>query len=144
MRINLIVILVALFSTIMMTDERMSYADDSNTISIGYGSQTPTPTNPYWQPPSALTIKVKPKTSNKFKPYLGTGLGYSLPSQDIPHATNTDIKSGVAGSAGFSYGVGKNSSLNVDYKYLYLAPDAKLMREGENPQLLGIGFDLKF
>jgi outer membrane protein W len=144
MRVNRIVILVTLFSIIMVTDERVLYADDSNPISIGYGSQTPTPTNPYWQPPSALTIKVKPKTSNEFKPYLGTGLAYSLPSQDIPHATNTDIKSGVAGSAGFSYGVGKNSSLNVDYKYLYLAPDAKLMHEGKKPQLLGIGLDLKF
>ena len=144
MRINRIVMLVALFSTIMMTDERMSYADGNNPISIGYGSQTPTPTNPYWQAPTALTIKLKPKTSNKFKPYLGTGLGYSLPSQDIPHATNNDIKSGFAGSAGFSYGVSKNSSLNVDYKYLYLAPDARLMHEGENPQLLGIGFDLRF
>jgi outer membrane protein W len=120
------------------------FSDDSTPISIGYGSLTPTPTNPNWQPPSALTIKLKPQSSSDFKPYIGTGLAYRIPTQDIPHVANKEINAGLAGSAGFSYLVGKNSSLNLDYNYLYIAPDAKFVHEGKTPQLLGIGLDLKF
>jgi outer membrane protein W len=127
-----------------MLNVKISFSDESVPISIDYGSLTPTPTNPNWQPPSALTIKLKPQSSSDFKPYLGTGLAYSIPAQDVPHAANKEIKTGIAGSAGFSYLVGKNSSLNFDYKYLYIAPDAKLVHEGKTPQLLGIGLDLKF
>ena len=96
------------------------------------------------QSPESLTLKYKPDVSKTFKPFLGTGLAYSIRTQEPYTESKKEMKAGVGANAGFGLLLGKNSSLNFDYKYLYLTPDVKRVHDGTTPQQIGIGFDMKF
>ena len=49
-------------------------------FSLEYCPSTPTPTDANGQAPSAVTAKFGPRVTKDFKPHIGTGLAYSLPS----------------------------------------------------------------
>lgn len=90
--------------------------------------------------PSLLTAKFGFRESSGFMPYLGTGLVYTL--QQDEKKKDKMISTGIAGQAGFSYLLDKNSSLNIDYKYLHMPPDSK--NNDSSPQSIGIGVKIKF
>lgn len=111
-------------------------------LSLGFDKLTQTTDDPKAPPPtSLLTAKYGFKGTNEFKPYLGTGLAYTFQQENKP-GDKTRINAGVAGQAGFNYLLGGNSSLNIDYKYLHITPDAK---HGDTPpQSIGVGIKIKF
>jgi outer membrane protein W len=121
-----------------------SYSSDSGQPSLGDRSTTLPPAETQVKVPDSLTLKYKPDVSERFKPFVGTGLAYSITTQETPIESKKEMKGGVGGNAGFNYLLGKNSSLNLDYKYLYITPDVKHVLDGTTPQQIGIGFDLKF
>ena len=99
------------------------------------------------QRPSALlrTAKYGPWLDNEVKPYIGLGVGYSLPApQDKPGDNPGGPKAGAAGQAGLSYKLSKNAKVDLDYRYLYLSPD--LMHGGNttSPQLFGVRLGCDF
>ena len=94
--------------------------------------------------PNELSLKYKPEVSRGLSLYLGTGLAYSLTTNEMSGETKKDIKAGVAGSAGVHYLLNPHSNLYFDYKYFYLASDTRHINEGITPQVIGIGLDLKF
>jgi outer membrane protein W len=137
------IIAFLMFTVIVITCE-YSYANDAIKPSLGYGSTTPPPSETQLLAPEFLTLKYKPETSKTFKPFLGTGLAFSTKTQETNTESKQELKAGVGASAGFGLLLGKNSSLNFDYKYLYLTPDIRRAHNGTTPQQIGIGFDMRF
>lgn len=90
-----------------------------------------------------MTAKYGFSFAKDFKPYLGTGLAYSFQPEAKPGDT-IKIKAGVAGQAGFSYLLGGNSSLNIDYKYFNVVQGATHGDSKTAPQSLGVGLEIKF
>lgn len=138
------VIIIFLMIAIIVISGGYSYSSDSNQLLRGYGSTTPPPAELQLHVPESLTLKFKPNVSKRFKPFLGTGLAYSITTQETHIKSIKEMKAGVGAKAGFSFLLGKKSSLNFDYKYLYITPDVKHVLDGTTPQQIGIGFDLKF
>jgi outer membrane protein W len=130
--------------TIIVISGQFSYSSDAKQPSLGFGSTTPPPVETQLLAPESLTLKYKPDASKTFKPFLGTGLAFSTKTQETNIETKQEIKAGVGASAGLDVKLGKDTSLKVDYKYLYLAPDVKNVHDGSTPQQIGIGFDMKF
>jgi outer membrane protein W len=135
---------IFLMITVIVISGRLSFSSDAKQTSLGFGSTIPPPVETQLLAPESLTLKYKPDSSETFKPFLGTGLTFSTKTQETNIETKQEIKAGVGASAGLGVKLGKDSSLNVDYKYLYLVPDVKRVHEGTTPQQIGIGFDLKF
>jgi outer membrane protein W len=138
------IIITFLMISIIVIGGEYSYSSDTNQPSLGFGSTIPPPVETQLLAPESLSLKYKPDSSETFKPFLGTGLTFSTKTQETNIETKKEIKAGVGASAGLGVKLGKDSSLNVDYKYLYLVPDVKRVNEGTTPQQIGIGFDLKF
>ncbi len=110
-------------------------------FSLGYGNLTLTENDPKAPAPVILTAKYGFKGSSGFRPYLGTGLAYTLQQETKP-GEKTKITAGIAGQAGFSYLLGESSSLNIDYKYFHISPVSK---QGDtSPQSIGIGLKIQF
>ncbi|HEY5523419.1 MAG TPA: OmpW family outer membrane protein, partial [Desulfuromonadaceae bacterium] len=93
--------------------------------------------------PGAVTAKYGFKIAKDFMPYMGTGLAYTY-QPDIKSGDITRLKTGVAAQFGFSYLLGTNSTLNLDYKYLSVSPEQQRGDSKTTPQSLGIGLDIKF
>jgi outer membrane protein W len=120
-------------------------ADEHKLFSLEYCPSTPTPTAANGQAPSALTAKYGPKITKEFKPYIGTGLAYSLPSpKEKVGEGETGLKTGLAGQAGFSLRLSENSAVDFDYKYLRLAPDPLHNGNTASPHLFGIRLGCSF
>lgn len=135
--------IIAATTLCLMAGIAPTHAEEAhNNLSLGFGSLTQASDDPKAPPPpSLLTAKYGFKATNGFKPYLGTGLAYTLRQENKP-GDKTRINAGVAGQAGFSYLLGENSSLNIDYKYLHLSPDSK---HGDTPpQSIGVGIKINF
>jgi len=130
--------------TIIVISAQLSYASDAKQPALGVGPALPPPVETQLLAPESLTLKYKPDASKTFKPYLGTGLAYSTKTQDTNIEPKQEIKAGVGASAGLGVKLGKDTSLKVDYKYLYLVPDAKNIHDGTKPQEIGIGLDMHF
>lgn len=114
-------------------------------FSLGYGSPAPVATDAKGQAPDALTARYGFRPARELSTYIGTGMAYSLTSPlNTPDTAPKELRTGVAGQAGFSYMFGEHTWLNLDYKYLYFAPDRKTGGGGCTPHLLGIGLDIKF
>ncbi|OGR30296.1 MAG: hypothetical protein A2X79_07610 [Desulfuromonadaceae bacterium GWB2_53_15] len=136
--------LVAIIACILLAESSLSYAgEDNNRISLDYGRLTPAPADPKAPEPGGVTAKYGFSIAKDFKPYVGTGLAYSIQPQDKP-GDPRKIRAGVAGQAGFSYLLGGNSSLNIDYKYFNIAPDATRGDSKSAPQSIGVGIEIKF
>jgi outer membrane protein W len=127
---------------IMVTGATPSLSDDAiRHISLGYDrftTATPDPKNPS---PSVIGAKYGFGGERGFKPYLGTGVAYTL-LPEVKAGDTMKLKTGVSAQAGASYQLGGNLSLNLDYKYLYIAPEAQ--HGNAPPQSIGIGVNIKF
>ena len=133
-------IIVTIITSVVLATTSISFADeDHSRFSLDYGRLTPAPVDPKAPEPGCVTATYGFSFAKKFKPYVGTGLAYSFQPED-KHGDIKKIKTGVAGQAGFSYLLGENSSLNIDYKYLHVTPDSLQ----EPPQSLGVGLEIKF
>ena len=112
-------------------------------FSLGGGSLTAAPTDAKAPEPGAVTAKYGFKIDKYFMPYMGTGLAYTY-QPDVKTGDITKLKTGVAAQFGFSYLLGINSTLKLDYKYLTVSPEQQRGDSKASPQSLGIGLDIKF
>lgn len=113
-------------------------------LSLGAGSLTTTPHDAMAPEPGVITAKYGFRIADDFTPYMGTGLAYTY-QPDIKNGDITKLKTGMAAQFGFSYLLGTNSTLKLDYKYLSVSPEQQHGDSGgAPPQSLGIGLDIKF
>ena len=112
-------------------------------FSIGGSTLTDAPSDAKAPEPGAITAKYGFVIANDFIPYLGTGLAYSY-QPDAATGDILNLHTGVAAQAGFSYLLGVNSTLKLDYKYLSLSPEPSRHDSQTTPQSIGIGIDVKF
>jgi outer membrane protein W len=146
-------IVTAIFLTvvacIVLRESDLSYAEEVyKNFSLGYGNLNPVAADAKAPSPSVVTAKYGFSLAKDFWTYVGSGLAYTISLEGkpaIPGDTSLRIKKGVAGEAGFKFLLGGNSSLSLDYKFLYLEPGA-LHGDGYSapPQSLGVGLDIKF
>lgn len=80
-----------------------------------------------WILPPTLTLQYHFTPDNKFSPYIGAGLNYSMfyGESDGAGFRNLDVDGGVgyAFQAGFDYWLNDNWGLNLDAKYINLDID---------------------
>ena len=112
-------------------------------FSVGGGSLTTAPADARAPEPGVVTAKYGFKISKDFMPYMGTGLAYTY-QPDLMSGDMTRVRTGVAAQFGFSYLLGTNSTLKLDYKYLSISPEQQRGDSKTPPQSLGIGLDIKF
>lgn len=99
-----------------------------------------------WVLPPTLAVQYHPLPHNKFSPYVGAGLNYSMfygeHAANGNGVTDLDIDGGLgyALQAGFDYWVGEHWGVNVDVKKLCLNIDAD-MRVGGAPVAADIDLD---
>ncbi len=117
--------------------------DERDRFSLGYGSLTPTRTDPRDERYGLLTARYRLGSDGSFRLYLGTGLAYSYQPDANPTAPPR-IRGGVGGQAGFSYLLGEKALLHLDYKLLEMAPDATRRSGTTTPQSVGVGVEIKF
>jgi len=110
-----------------------------------------------WILPPTLTLQYHFTPDNKFSPYVGAGLNYSLfyGEDDGTGFNNLDVSGGIgyALQAGFDYWLSDNWGLNVDAKYIDLDVDVDVNlgatalsadNVGLNPWVLGAGVSYRF
>ncbi len=115
-----------------------------------------------WLLPPTVTLQYHPLAHNKFDPYVGAGLNYTIfygsNGCDLQGVTGTsckvDYKNGVgyALQAGLNYEVAQNWFLNLDVKYIDLHTTADVYSGGAHtsarvaidPILLGLGVGYRF
>lgn len=112
-------------------------------FSLGGGSLTKAPADAKAPEPGALTAKYGFRIAKDFMPFMGTGLAYSY-QPDAKSGDITKLRTGLAAQLGFSYFLGENSTLKLDYKYLSVSPELPRGESRSAPQSLGIGLDIKF
>lgn len=112
-------------------------------FSLGEGRLTTAPSDAKAPEPGAVTAKYGFRIAKDFMPFMGTGLAYSY-QPDSKTGDITKLKTGVAAHFGFSYLLGTNSTLKVDYKYLSVSPEQTRGDSKTPPQSLGIGLDIRF
>jgi opacity protein-like surface antigen len=115
----------------------------SQQFSLDGGNLSGAPADAKAPEPGAVTAKYGFMISKDFMPYMGTGLAYAYQ----PHVWSGDVtnfKTGLAAQFGFSYLLGGNSTLKLDYKYLTVAPEQQRNESRTPPQSLGIGLNIKF
>lgn len=138
-------ILLAVVACIVLRGSELSYAEEGyKNFSLGFGSVNPGAVDVKAPLPCVLTAKYGFSFARDFRPYVGTGLAYSIPQEVKPGDITQRIKTGVAGQAGIKFRLDKNSSLNLDYKYLYIEPDVLHGNSCAPPQSIGVGLDIKF
>ena len=105
--------------------------------------------------PPTVTFQYHPMVGEKFSPYVGAGINYTIfYKEDAPAVTVTDIdyanKFGFAVQAGVDYSLNSEWFLNVDVKKLWLKTDIS-MNAGTinadvkiNPWIFGLGFGKRF
>jgi len=108
-----------------------------------------------WILPPTLTLQYHFTPDNKFSPYVGAGLNYSIfyAEDDATGFTDFNVKNGigVAVQAGFDYWINKNWGLNMDAKYIDLNVDASVNNGALNaydvdinPWIIGAGVSYRF
>lgn len=112
-------------------------------FSLGGGRLTTAPSDAKAPEPGVVTAKYGFRIAKDFMPFLGTGLAYTY-QPDNKTGDITKLKTGVAAQFGFSYLLGTNSTLKVDYKYLSISPEQSRGDTRNPPQSLGIGLDIRF
>jgi opacity protein-like surface antigen len=121
-----------------------SYAEEEfHTFSLGYGKLTLAPVDTKAPEPGIVTARYGFRIARDFMPYMGTGLAYSYQPEIKPGDT-LKFKAGMAGQIGFRYLLSPFSSLNLDYKYLYITPELQRGDSKTPPQSIGIGLDIHF
>lgn len=110
-----------------------------------------------WILPPTLTLQYHFTPDNKFSPYVGVGLNYSMfYGEDSGAGFNSlDVDGGVgyAVQAGFDYWLSDNWGLNVDAKYINLDVDVDVNLGGTHldaddvdldPFIIGAGVSYRF
>jgi outer membrane protein W len=137
-----VVSITAALAAVLAVPTPPSLAEDIiSHLSVGHDRFTLATPDPKVAAPAVLGAKYGFSAAKGFKPYLGTGIAYSL----MPEVKPSDVmklKTGVAAQAGASYQLGGNFSLSLDYKYMYLAPDVH--QNDSTPQSIGVGVNIKF
>jgi len=119
--------------------------EEPGNISLDYCPTTPTAIDIKGRAPSSVTAKYGPRLDSDINPYIGLGVGYSLPApQDKPGDDPGGPKAGVAGQAGLSYKLSKNAKVDLDYRYLHLSPDLTHGGNTSTPQLVGVRLGCDF
>ncbi len=107
--------------------------------------------------PPTLTAQYHFTPDNKFSPYVGAGLNYTMfyGEDDGAGFNNLDVNGGLgyALQAGFDYWINDNWGLNMDVKYIDLEVDVKVNSGATplkassvdlNPWVVGAGVSYKF
>ena len=110
-----------------------------------------------WILPPTLTLQYHFTPDQKFSPYVGAGLNYSMfYGEDAgPGLNDLEVDGGVgyAVQAGFDYWLNENWGLNFDVKYIDLEVDVDVNLGGTaldahnvdlNPWIIGAGVSYKF
>lgn len=110
-----------------------------------------------WILPPTLTLQYHFTPDQKFSPYIGAGLNYSLfyGEDDGAGFSDLDVDGGLgyAVQAGFDYWLDDNWGLNLDVKYIDLDVDVDVNLGGTalsandvglNPWIVGAGVSYKF
>ena len=138
-----IVIIILLFFVILLHASVCFSEEPYRQFSLGGGHLTTAPSDAKAPEPGFVTAKYGFEIAKDFIPYMGTGLAYAYQ----PNAQTGDItrlKTGVAAQVGFSYLLGENLTLKMDYKYLAVSPEQQRGDSKTAPQSLGIGINIKF
>jgi opacity protein-like surface antigen len=134
----------ALFVCLIAIASRSSYAgDELRNFSLGFGTLSLALVDTKSPDPGLVTARYGFRIAKDFLPYMGTGLAYSY-QPEIKPGDSLKFKAGMAGQFGFRYLFGSRTSLNLDYKYLYITPELPRGDTRNPPQSLGIGLDIKF
>ncbi|MGN7438957.1 MAG: OmpW/AlkL family protein [Alcanivorax sp.] len=108
-----------------------------------------------WVLPPTLTLQYHFTPDNKFSPYVGAGINYTVfyGEDDAPGFTDFNVGNGfgLAVQAGFDYWINDNWGLNLDAKYIDLNVDASVNNGGLNaydvdinPWVIGAGVSYRF
>lgn len=107
-----------------------------------------------WILPPTLTLQYHFTPDQKFSPYIGAGLNYSLFYGEDAATGFTDLEIdggvGYAFQAGFDYWLNDNWGVNLDVKKLYLNIDATLNNNAIkadidlDPWIIGTGVSYRF
>ncbi|MGH1402613.1 MAG: OmpW/AlkL family protein [Alphaproteobacteria bacterium] len=108
-----------------------------------------------WILPPTLTLQYHFTPDNKFSPYVGAGINYSLfyGESDADGFSDLDVGNGVgfALQAGFDYWINDNWGLNLDAKYIDLDIDVGVANGTLNaydvdidPWIIGAGVSYRF
>lgn len=111
-----------------------------------------------WALPPTLTLQYHPLPAERFSPYLGVGLNYTMFYNEgggrNAAVTDVDVRNswGVALNAGFDVELAPNWLLNVDLKWIYMEPDAVVSTAigridataNINPFVVGVGVRYRF
>jgi outer membrane protein W len=135
--------LLFLCFTMLLHAPEVSAEELYRQFSVGGGSLTTAPSDAKAPEPGVVTAKYGFKIAKDFMPYMGTGLAYTY-QPDMRTGDMTRLRTGVAAQFGFSYLLGTNSTLKLDYKYLSISPEQQRGDSKTPPQSLGIGLDIKF
>ena len=99
-----------------------------------------------WVLPPTLTVQYHPMPHDKFSPYIGAGVNYSIfygeDSAKANGITDLDVKGGFgyAFQVGADYWIDEHWGVNVDVKKLMLNVDAK-MNVGGTPVTADVDLD---
>lgn len=107
-----------------------------------------------WVLPPTVTVQYHFMPKEKFSPYIGAGLNYTLfyGSEAAAGLGNLKLSSnvGYALQAGIDYAISERMYLNVDVKQIFLHTDAKVLggavraKTDLNPLVVGVGLGYKF
>ncbi len=108
-----------------------------------------------WILPPTLTLQYHFTPDNKFSPYIGAGINYSLfyGENDAAGVSDLNVDNGVglALQAGFDYWINDNWGLNLDAKYIDLDIDVSVANGALNaydvdidPWIIGAGVSYRF
>lgn len=105
--------------------------------------------------PPTLTLQYHFVPDGKFRPYVGTGVNYTIFFDDDPGAATSidyDDGFGFALQAGIDIGINKHWAVNFDVKKIWLETDVSVSAFGANvktevdidPWLFGVGLAYRF
>lgn len=104
--------------------------------------------------PPTLYVQYSPFAQQRFRPYVGVGVNYTLIFDDDIKVANVPLSLdnsslGVAGQLGFNYVIDQTWSLNVDVKKAVIRSDvyagATALTEAKlDPWLYSVGFKYSF
>lgn len=108
-----------------------------------------------WVLPPVLTLQYHFTPDQKFSPYVGAGLNYTLPYKEDegdPIITDLEVDGslGYALQAGFDYWTNENWGVNMDVKKVWVDVDASINNgaiTGEvelDPWIIGAGISYRF
>ena len=107
-----------------------------------------------WILPPTLTLQYHFQPDEKFSPYVGAGLNYSMfyGEDDAAGFNNLDVDGGIgyAVQAGFDYWLNDNWGVNADIKYVDLNVDVRVNNSLSaddvklDPVIVGIGTSYRF